>query len=68
MIRIIHGVAHCEVLMKFNLRTFFMRSFKSMSSKYTTTNLPIHDRKTFVITLVKMLGVFDIPKGITNHS
>ena len=39
-----------------------------MSSKYTTTNLPINGQKNWVITLVKVLRALDSLKGITNHS
>jgi len=39
-----------------------------MSSKYTTTNLPIKGLNTWFINLMKVLGAMDRPNGITNHS
>ena len=42
--------------------------YTSMSSKYTTTNLPKNARNTCFIILIKVLGAFVSPKGITNHS
>lgn len=39
-----------------------------MSSKYTTRNLPMKGLRTCVITLIKILGEFEMPNGITNHS
>ena len=40
----------------------------NMSSKYTTTNALVKGRKMSSINLIKVVGAFVNPKGMTNHS
>jgi hypothetical protein len=39
-----------------------------MSSKYTTTKELVKDLNTSSINLMKLVGAFVKPKGMTNHS
>jgi hypothetical protein len=39
-----------------------------MSSRYTTTKVPVKGHKISSIILIKVVGGFVKPKGMTNHS
>jgi hypothetical protein len=39
-----------------------------MSSKYTTTNLPLNARNTWFLKRINVLGAFVSQNGMTNHS
>jgi len=43
-------------------------AINKISSKYTIKNFPINGINTYVITLIKVLGVFERPKGMTSNS